>query len=144
MLIDHIVLNLEVKNQEELFEYIANTWEEKGVVTNALEFKTALEKRESESSTAFVDGFAIPHGKSSCVNNPGIMFIKLATPLNLESMDGKVSDCIFSLAITDIDGGDEHLRNLALISRKLVDAKFRDSLKNANDINAIIEIIKEI
>ncbi len=144
MKIDHIEFIKNVNTKEQLFERISKIWKEKGYVESEEEFLESLKEREILNSTGFVEGFAIPHGKSSTVKKPGILFIRLEDGLEWETMDNQKIDCIFSLAIPGENSGDEHLENLAKISRKLISEEFRNEIKTSKDIDSLSMVLKEI
>ncbi len=132
-------------NKEELFTIIANKFKENSVITDVNVFVQALIARENEVSTGFVDGFAIPHGKSEVVNEPGILFLKLNSGIDWQSIDGELITSVFALAIP-MSGASEHLKALTLISRKLVDEEFRAKLKCATtevEITKYLQLILE-
>lgn len=130
-------------SKEVLFNQIADHFLAAKTIDNHAEFVEALVARENEVSTGFVDGFAIPHGKSSTVKEPGLIFMKIKNGVEWPSMDGALTTDVFSLAIPE-DGGKEHLKILTLISRKLVDEDFRKQIKNAQTEEEIAVIIEEI
>ncbi len=144
MKIDHIEFVDNINTKEQLFEKISKIWKEKGYIESENKFLESLKERESLNSTGFVEGFAIPHGKSTTVKKPGILFIKLDEGLEWETMDNQKIDCVFSLAIPGENSGDEHLENLAKISRKLISEEFRKEIKSSKDIDSLSEVLKEI
>ncbi len=131
------------ENKEVLFEIIAKQFKENKIIKLETKFVEALKARESEVSTGFVDGFAIPHGKSDTVIEPGIIFLRINNGIDWPSMDGELIHHVFALAIPEV-GGEEHLKTLTKISRKLVDEKFRNNLKLADTKEEIAKILIEI
>ncbi len=144
MKIDYIEFINNINTKEQLFERISKIWKEKGYIENEEKFLKAIIERENLNSTGFVEGFAIPHGKSLTVKKPGILFIKLEEGLEWETMDNQKIDCIFSLAIPGETSGDDHLENLAKISRKLISEEFRKEIKTSKDIDSLSKVLKEI
>ncbi len=131
------------ENKEALFEIIAKQFKEKNIIKLETDFVKALKAREAEVSTGFVDGFAIPHGKSATVIEPGIIFLKINNGIDWPSMDGGLIHYVFALAIPEV-GGEEHLKTLTKISRKLIDEQFRNDLKLAKNNEEIAKILIEI
>ncbi len=131
------------ENKEALFEIIAKEFKEKNIIKLETEFVKALKTREAEVSTGFVDGFAIPHGKSETVVEPGIIFLRINDGIDWPSMDGGLIHHVFALAIPEV-GGEEHLKTLTKISRKLVDEQFRDNLKLAENNDDIAKLLTEV
>ncbi len=48
------------------------------------------------------------------------------------------------IAVPEAAAGDEHLRILALLSRKLMDAGFRERLPAAADGSAVVGVLREV
>lgn len=98
--------------------------------------------REALGSTAIGQGIAIPHGKCDSVNSLiGCLGIS-RKGVNFDSLDGEPSH-IFFLLIAPIDSAGPHLKALARISRLLKDKFVRDSLKRAENEEAMMEIIEQ-
>ncbi|MGL4590137.1 MAG: PTS sugar transporter subunit IIA [Mycoplasmatales bacterium] len=134
MQIDYIEINAEIRTQQQLFEHIAHIWYRLEYISDQEAFIVDLKARESEQSTGFIDGFAIPHGKGATVLRPGVLYLKLTNPLTWETMDGQAITEVFSLAIPTDNSEKVHLQNLALISRKLVNQDFRTKIKAATTV----------
>ncbi|MFC1510088.1 PTS sugar transporter subunit IIA [Candidatus Omnitrophota bacterium] len=98
--------------------------------------------REALGSTAIGQGIAIPHGKSGSVDKLiGCLGIS-KQGVNFDSLDGEPSH-IFFLLVAPIDSAGPHLKALARISRLLKDKFVRDSLKNVETEEAMMEIIQQ-
>ena len=128
-------------NNEALFRYIA----QKAIALDYVHSEEAcfqgLMERESQSTTAFQDGFAIPHCKSDTVKAPQLMFIKTKA-IAWESLDGSDIENSFAILIPST-GAKEHLRYLAQIARALIDDNFREALKNSSTTDEAYTIISE-
>lgn len=48
------------------------------------------------------------------------------------------------ISVPEAAAGDEHLRILALLSRKLMDADFRARLQSAPDEAAVLRVLSEV
>ena len=48
------------------------------------------------------------------------------------------------ISVPEAAAGDEHLRILALLSRKLMDTGFRERLMTAPDEAAVLDVLREI
>ncbi|MSP43151.1 MAG: PTS IIA-like nitrogen-regulatory protein PtsN [Alphaproteobacteria bacterium] len=90
--------------------------------------------RERLGTTGVGQGIAIPHAKFTEANKVTGMFARLEQPIDFESIDDRPVDLIF-LLIAPEDGGAEHLRTLARVSRLLRNqelcAKLRGSVERA-------------
>lgn len=103
--------------------------------------KQAVLAREAEFSTAIGMGIAIPHGKSSGVIMPSLVFARSAQGADFDAMDDEPSFLFFLIAVP-IDSAEEHLKVLSALSRKLMHAQVREKLMNATQYNDIIAILE--
>ncbi len=99
-----------------------------GSVSNKEAYLDAVLTRESTGSTGIGFSVAIPHGKSSGVATPGLAFAKLSTPTEWQSLDGEPVKVVFMIAVPEAAEGNEHLKILIALSRKLIDSEFREKL----------------
>lgn len=99
-----------------------------GSVSNKEAYMDAVLTRESTGSTGIGFSVAIPHGKSSGVAAPGLAFAKLSTPTDWQSLDGEPVKVVFMIAVPEAAEGNEHLKILIALSRKLIDSEFREKL----------------
>ncbi|MVU83449.1 PTS fructose transporter subunit IIC [Nocardia sp. ET3-3] len=115
-----------------------------GKVTDADELLAAALRREAEGVTGLGDEIAIPHAKTDAVTAPVVAFARAPQGIDWDSPDGNAAKLIFMIAVPLAAAGDEHLRILALLARKLMDPAFRERLLAAPDRAAILEILGEI
>ncbi|WP_051178271.1 fructose-specific PTS transporter subunit EIIC [Nocardia concava] len=115
-----------------------------GKVTDEAELLAAALRREAEGVTGLGDEIAIPHAKTDAVTAPVVAFARAPQGIDWDSPDGNVAKLIFMIAVPPAAAGDEHLRILALLARKLMDPAFRERLLGAPDRPAILEILGEI
>ncbi|MFE3195830.1 fructose-specific PTS transporter subunit EIIC [Nocardia sp. NPDC059240] len=115
-----------------------------GKVTDPDELLAAALRREEEGVTGLGDEIAIPHAKTDAVTSPVVAFARAPLGIDWDSPDGNAAKLIFMIAVPTAAAGDEHLRILALLARKLMDPAFRERLLAAPDRPAILEILGEI
>ena len=128
-----------VPNKSALFRLIAkHAAEIADSDANALEAQ--LNVREELGSTGFGEGVAIPHGRIGSLEKPFGIFIRLATPVDYDSVDDLPVDCIFALFSPEADGA-THLRVLAQISRRLRDGDFVAKLRGARSTDAVYALL---
>ena len=99
-----------------------------------------LNMREGLGSTGFGDGVAIPHGRIESLEKPFGVFVRLATPVDYDSVDDLPVDCVFALFSPEADGA-SHLRVLARISRRLRDSDFVAKLRGARSTDAVYALL---
>ncbi|MDR0675267.1 MAG: PTS sugar transporter subunit IIA [Mycoplasmataceae bacterium] len=142
--VNHIYFGVNVSSQKEAFKYIAQKFVEGGVSNDVKDCYKGLKHREKEGSTGFNDGIAIPHARIKAITKAGVFVFKFTTPLQWESIDKSLVKIAIALAIPDDVGGDQHIKILSSIARKLVDQKFRHDLISANDKEELFKLINKV
>ncbi|MEU4498343.1 fructose-specific PTS transporter subunit EIIC [Streptomyces sp. NPDC023998] len=100
--------------------------------------------REDQGTTGLGEEIAIPHAKTDAVTAPIVGFARSAEGVEWGSLDGTKAKLIFMITVPEAAAGDEHLRILALLSRKLMDTGFRERISAAPDEAAILQVLGEI
>ncbi|RNG22645.1 PTS fructose transporter subunit IIC [Streptomyces botrytidirepellens] len=115
-----------------------------GKVADAAELVRVAFAREDQGTTGLGDEIAIPHAKTDAVTAPVVGFARSAEGIEWGAPDGTKARLVFMIAVPEAAAGDEHLRILALLSRKLMVAEFRERLAGAADVGAILGVLGEI
>ncbi|MFJ8017851.1 fructose-specific PTS transporter subunit EIIC [Streptomyces sp. NPDC096339] len=100
--------------------------------------------REAQGTTGLGESIAIPHAKTDAVSRPTVGFARSAEGIEWGSLDGTKARLVFMISVPEASAGDEHLRILALLSRKLMDTGFRERLRSAPDESAVLDVLREI
>lgn len=137
-----ILLNRHFKSKEDIIKKIADQAEMIAKVSSKEKYLEAVFERESLISTSVGYGIAIPHGKSEAVNEDFLGFCRLDEPIKWDE-EGEV-DLVFLMGVSTKNGNDKHLRYLAMISRKLMNEDFRNSLRNAYSKEQIYNLLNNI
>ncbi len=138
-----ILLNQNFKSKEDIIRKIADQAEMIGKISSKDKYLEAVFERESLISTSVGYGIAIPHGKSEAVNEDFLGFCRLDEPIKWDEEEGEV-DLVFLMGVSTKSGNDQHLRYLAMISRKLMNEDFRNSLRNADSKEQIYNLLNNI
>ncbi|MGL4450364.1 MAG: PTS sugar transporter subunit IIA [Sarcina sp.] len=125
------------KEKKEVLKLIAKIAFENDIVESQNRYFEGLVQRESQCTTGFGKGFAIPHCKSDTVKKPAIIVCKLKNSIEWEAMDDKPVNFVLGLAIPEAEAGTTHLKILSQVARLLMDDKFTNQLNNANTIQEI-------
>lgn len=104
------------------------------------EVTARLTAREQLGSTGFGGGVAIPHAKLDGLTAPVGAFLRLAKPVAFGAVDHLPVDLVFVL-LSPADGGAEHLKVLARVSRTLRDAAFVAKLRGAGSADALYALL---
>ena len=127
---DSIILNCELKNKEEIIRYLADVAFSTNRIVLTEPYVQAVLHRESEFSTGVGYGVAIPHGKSNVVKEAFVLFCKV-DDVDWSSLDGTSVNMVFMIGVPEQDNSNEHLKILALLSRKLMKEEFRLALTSS-------------
>jgi PTS system nitrogen regulatory IIA component len=107
---------------------------------NAQSVIERLEKREGLGTTGFGGAIAIPHAKIHGLNECLGVFLRLNKPVEFDAYDAKPVDLIFAL-LSPEQGGVQHLKALAEISRLLRDENIVTKLRGANGADALYVLL---
>ncbi|RSS39858.1 PTS fructose transporter subunit IIC [Streptomyces sp. WAC07061] len=124
----------------EMAEMLAST----GNVRDVDELVRVALAREAQGTTGLGESIAIPHAKTDAVARPTVGFARSSEGIEWGALDGTKARLVFMISVPEAAAGDEHLRILALLSRKLMDADFRERLLSAPDGPAVLEVLSEI
>ncbi|WP_307308094.1 PTS sugar transporter subunit IIA [Neobacillus driksii] len=138
---DLIELNLVASTQLEVISQLASLLGQQGRIKSVSAFIEGVLERESEFSTGFGNGFAIPHCKSDTVETASIIIGKTTNSIEWNSLDDKPVTFIIMLAIPSGEGGTTHLQILSALSGKLMDDEFRDQLMSATQPEQILNLL---
>ncbi|MFJ2750339.1 fructose-specific PTS transporter subunit EIIC [Streptomyces sp. NPDC087297] len=100
--------------------------------------------REAQGTTGLGESIAVPHAKTDAVIRPTVGFARSEAGIEWGAPDGTKARLVFMISVPEASAGDEHLRILALLARKLMDAAYRERLRTAPDTAAVLEVLSEI
>jgi PTS system fructose-specific IIA component len=139
---ESILLACDLKEKEAIIRAMAKQAFEIHRIKEVEPFVQAVLHREAEFSTGVGYGIAIPHGKASVVNEAFVMFCRV-DHVDWNSLDGTDVDMVFMIGVPEEDTSNEHLKILALLSRRLMKEDFRTALRTAQSEDALLEILKK-
>ncbi|MGE8203642.1 fructose-specific PTS transporter subunit EIIC [Heyndrickxia sp. NPDC080065] len=115
-----------------------------GALHSQAEFKQAIMDREEESTTGIGMNIAIPHGKSDTVKKPSVAFGIKQSGVDWKSLDGTNAKLIFMIAVPKESEGNEHLKIIQMLSRKLMDDSYRERLLSVQTKEEAYKLLDEI
>lgn len=139
-----VKLDLQGSTKDAIMDEMIGMLEEVQALNNREAFKSALYEREAQGSTGIGFGIAIPHGKSDAVKVPRVAFGIKKAGVDWDSLDGEAANLVFMIAVPEIHAGNEHLKILQMLSRKLIDDEFRESLLQASSVEEIMSLVNSI
>ena len=90
-----------------------------------------------------MDGFAIPHAKSSNINKASLIIVKNEKGIAWDSLDGQPITFIIGLFIPEHQKGTAHLQLLSSVAKMLMIPAVIDQLKAADSQAEIVSIINQ-
>ena len=139
-----VKVSLDARDKEAAIREMAGLLARSGKVADLDELVRTALRREEQGTTGLGEEIAIPHAKTDAVTAPVVGFARSGEGVEWGSLDGTKARLVFMIAVPEAAAGDEHLRILALLSRKLMDAGFRERLLGANDEGAVLRVLGEI
>ncbi|NRD76779.1 PTS sugar transporter subunit IIA [Bacillus sp. BRMEA1] len=131
-------------SKESVIDEMIEKLEQSGGINSKRKFKKAILAREKESTTGIGFSIAIPHGKSKAVVKPSVVFGLKKSGVDWESYDGTPAKIIFMIAVPEDAAGNDHLKILQLLSRKLMNEEYRQQLLAVNTKEQAYELLGQI
>lgn len=136
-----VSFGLDVTNKEDAIRKICKMMYDDGKVSSYEDYLQGVKDRELEFETGMGNGIAIPHCKGSCVKEAAFTLVKLNQKIEWGSLDGEPVDYVIMLAAPNT-ADNVHLKMLSGLAVGLMDDDFREALKDATDVDQIIDIFK--
>ncbi|MDP9831211.1 fructose-specific phosphotransferase system IIA component [Kineosporia succinea] len=138
---DLVLLDVAAPDKSAVTRLLAERLAAAGRVTDLDGFLADVQAREAQMATGLPGGIGIPHARSKHVTVPTLGFARVPAGVDFGAEDGPAT-LVFLIAAPD-GGGEEHMKILASLARKLIHQSFRDSLLQAPDAAAVVEIVRQ-
>lgn len=116
-----------------------------GKITDGEVFLAEVYRRESQGPTALGEGLAVPHGKSSAVNEAAFAVATLSEPLEWEGVDGPENvELIVLLAIPPAEAGSTHIQVLTSLTSRLADDALRERVMAAATAEDLLDALNGV
>ncbi|PDZ38000.1 PTS mannose transporter subunit IIABC [Bacillus cereus] len=139
-----IETDLKGETRDDIIDEMIQKLKHVGALHSVTEFKQAIMNREQESTTGIGVNIAIPHGKSVAVRKPSVVFGIKQSGIDWKSLDGTEAKLIFMIAVPKENGGNQHLKILQMLSRKLMDDSYRERLLSVQTKAEAYKLLDEI
>ncbi|WP_409509612.1 PTS mannose transporter subunit IIABC [Bacillus spizizenii] len=136
--------HLSGETRDDIIDEMIQTLSRKGMLLSESGFKQAILNREQQGTTAIGMNIAIPHGKSEAVRKPSVAFGIKRSGVDWNSLDGSDAKLIFMIAVPKESGGNQHLKILQMLSRKLMDDSYRKQLLSVQTKEEVYKLLDEI
>ncbi len=139
-----IDVNLHSSTRDGVIDEMIDKLVAAGVLDSKEAFRKAILNREAQSTTGIGNNIAIPHGKSETVKRPTVVFGLQRDGVDWNSLDGTAAKIIFMIAVPEKSVGNEHLKILQMLSRRLMDDKFRENLIAVTTVQEAYRLLETI
>ncbi|MCY8239111.1 fructose-specific PTS transporter subunit EIIC [Bacillus inaquosorum] len=136
--------HLSGETRDDIIDEMIQTLSDRGVLHSESGFQQAILNREQQGTTAIGMNIAIPHGKSEAVRKPSVAFGIKRSGVDWNSLDGSDAKLIFMIAVPKESGGNQHLKILQMLSRKLMDDSYRKQLLSVQTTEEAYKLLDEI
>lgn len=133
-----VMLNVDINNKEIAIKRMIDNLLLAQRTQKARALEDDIWAREEVFSTGLGFGFAIPHTKSTNIENSTISVARLNQPIKWGDEEAQL---IIMLTLNPKSGGDTHMKIFSKLARKIMDETFRQQLMEAQDAAYIIEIL---
>lgn len=137
---ESICLNGAAADKKDVLNQMVDLMAKSGKVSDKENYLAAVFAREEEGTTGVGDGIAIPHGRCTGVNKPGLAAMVLPQGVEYEALDDEPVNLIFLIAAPE-GAGNVHITILSKLSMMLMDDAFTESLRKAKSVEEFLNII---
>lgn len=128
------------KSKQEALDTVISLMVKSGKINDAEAYRKEVYRREEEGTTGIGEGLAIPHGKGSFVDAPGLAALVVPDGVDFESLDGAPATLIFLIAAPNT-ADNVHLDVLSKLSVMMMNEDFADSLRKAKTVDEFLAVI---
>ena len=140
---DVVILASENRSKDDVIRELADLLQSEGRADDADLVEDAIWTREETYSTGIGFGVAIPHCKASSVITNTVAFLKPVSPISWGSQDEQPVSMVILIAINEKAGGEDHLKIIARLARRLMHEEFRQSLLDAPTPGDVVRLLGE-
>ena len=141
---EHIVPELKATNRWEAIDELVDTLVVNGAIAKSDRDAVidVVRTRENSMSTGIGYGIGIPHASTELIENVVGALGRSKNGINFEALDNQPVNLVV-LFLVPQGQFQKHLHTLANIAKLLHNKDFRQSLEQASDAEAILEIINQ-
>lgn len=140
---DHIFLDRDLPDKDDVLRFLADTGYETGLVKNRKGLLDGLLRRERIMSTGVGDGIALPHAATPDVTNAAVLLVRLSNPVDFDAIDNLPVDIILALILPE-GQTHLHLQILAGLSRLCKNPEFLALIRLSQDSAALCSALQTL
>lgn len=133
---------LEATTKEEILRELVDVLAEDQAIGDPQDVLRVVREREKVLSTGIGHGVALPHGKSDACPDLSIAAGVTREPIDFDALDQEPVQLIFLLVGPESAAG-PHIKALSRISRLVRQPELRQQLKEAQDSQAFLDVLRE-
>lgn len=141
---EQIFLDLELSNRDDVLKFISLKAQQLGVIEDQEILFQDFIDREDQYPTAFQEGIAIPHAKSSTVKNATLFFIKMKEKIDWNSPDQFKVKFIFAILVPALEAGTKHIQILSALAGNLMEEHFQERLFEVETKEGALNLLKSV
>jgi len=139
---DTVCLHLKGSTKNEIINELLDLLVSTGKISNKEAALSAVMDREHKMSTGMKHGIAIPHGKTSSVDDLVACIGVSDNSVDFDSLDN-LPCRIFIMTLSPVEKTGPHLQFLAEVSQLFKSAEKRQEIINADSAQTIIRVLSE-
>lgn len=139
----HIFLDKTLQDKDTVLRFLADMGQKAGLVRNKKTLLEGLQRRERIMSTGVGDGIALPHAAASDASDADILMVRLAKPIDFDSLDSLPVDIILALILPK-GQTHLHLRLLAGLSRLCKNPEFLALIRMSRDTENLVHALHSL
>lgn len=141
---DMIFLNKKINSKQEALLFLTEKALQVGIINTQNEFLNKVLDREAIVSTAVGYQIAMPHGKSTVVQQPFVGFLRTTKLFNWSEQDNEMVNMIFLIGVPEENEDNIHLKVISQLSKNLLNDSFREQLENLQNNTQIYSLLSSI
>lgn len=138
---DNIKVDVPCAEKEALLEAIIEDLDARGCINDKSKVVGDVIEREKVMSTGIGNGVAIPHAYTDGVDELVAGFYRTSDGVDFDALDNNAVD-LFFIILGPKESRRDHIKVLAKISRLLNHDDFREDLRTATDVDAVLHVFK--
>ena len=138
---NHIYVGVDLTDKDAVLAFVAQKAADSGLAVDSAPLLSGFREREMSFTTGIGLGIALPHTTSPLCEKTTLFLLRLAKPIDFDSIDELPVDVVLALVIPTTNPS-EHLQILARTARLCKQQAFLEALRTSPDAGALWEAIR--
>ncbi len=137
---ERILCDAQGASKKKVLEVIAENISRHVPAINGKDLFNSLVSREKLGTTGLGSGIALPHCRIKACQEPTGFLVRLAEPVNYDSVDKQPVDLLFALVVPE-ENTQEHLTILQALAERFQSTELLAELRSAESPQKLFELI---